>query len=128
MFEIPVNKNKALCAMPFDEEINDIPLRDDQAHDTLDRSVVDKTITSCGTLCIEPTTSLAVVQIQAIPSMRASVSYRTITEHLVEGHLELRRPLRVLPMTPIQRHLWSGVVHNGIGLQWNCTRTNLNSI
>ncbi|GFX85243.1 hypothetical protein TNCV_4849251 [Trichonephila clavipes] len=25
-----------------------------------------------------------------------------------------------MPMTPIQRHLWCGVVHNGIGLQWNC--------
>ncbi|GFV19371.1 HTH_Tnp_Tc3_2 domain-containing protein [Trichonephila clavipes] len=53
-------------------------------------------------------------------------------KHLAEGHLVSRGSLRVLPMTPTNASVWSGVAHDAIGLQRNGTRsssaTNLDSI
>ncbi|GFU25904.1 transposable element Tcb2 transposase [Trichonephila clavipes] len=82
--------------------------------------------------CVEPT-SLAAVQKQAAPSLRAPVSSRTIARRLAEGHLVTGGPLRGLPMAlPLEAFIWSGVAHNGIGLQRNGSRsssaTNLDSI
>ncbi|GFT88266.1 HTH_Tnp_Tc3_2 domain-containing protein [Trichonephila clavipes] len=54
---------------------------------------------------IEPTASLPAVQIQVASSLRAPVSSRIIARRLAEGHLVLRRPLRVLPMTSTHRRL-----------------------
>ncbi|GFW73878.1 HTH_Tnp_Tc3_2 domain-containing protein [Trichonephila clavipes] len=47
----------------------------------------------------------AAFQAQIAPSLGAPVSSRTIRKRLAEGHLGLRRPLRVLPLTPIHRRL-----------------------
>ncbi|GFT56688.1 transposable element Tcb2 transposase [Trichonephila clavipes] len=54
---------------------------------------------------VEPTVTLAAVQTQSAPSLRAPVSSRTIVRRLAEGDLVSRRPLRVLAMTPTHRCL-----------------------
>ncbi|GFW66110.1 transposable element Tcb2 transposase [Trichonephila clavipes] len=54
---------------------------------------------------IKPTASSAVIQAQVASSLGSLVSSRTIRRHLAEGHLGSRRPLRVLPLTPIHRRL-----------------------
>ncbi|GFV31455.1 hypothetical protein TNCV_3462611 [Trichonephila clavipes] len=48
------------------------------------------------TSLVEPNALVGAVQTQAAPSLRASVSSRTIVRCLTEGHLVSRRPLRVL--------------------------------
>ncbi|GFW32846.1 HTH_Tnp_Tc3_2 domain-containing protein [Trichonephila clavipes] len=49
---------------------------------------------------VRSTASSAAIQAQVAPSLGAPVSSRTIRRCLAEGHLESRRPLRVLPLTP----------------------------
>ncbi|GFV70058.1 transposable element Tcb1 transposase [Trichonephila clavipes] len=61
-------------------------LHEDQAQNTLDRLVIEKTTTS------------------------GPVSSRTIRRRLAKTHVRSIRPLRVLPLTPAHRHLrleWS---------------------
>ncbi|GFU81384.1 transposable element Tcb2 transposase [Trichonephila clavipes] len=52
---------------------------------------------------VQPTDSSAAIQAQVAPSLRASVSSRTIRRRLAEGHLGSWCPLRVLPLTPTDR-------------------------
>ncbi|GFX19479.1 transposable element Tcb2 transposase [Trichonephila clavipes] len=76
---------------------------------------------------VQPTASLAAIQAQAAPSLRVPVSSRTIRRRLAEGHLELRRPLRVLPLSPTHRRLrleWCHARGNWT-VQWNGTRSSL---
>ncbi|GFV51177.1 transposable element Tcb2 transposase [Trichonephila clavipes] len=54
---------------------------------------------------VQPIASSAAIQAQVAPSLGASVSSRTIRKPLAEGHLGLRRPLRVRPLTPTHRCL-----------------------
>ncbi|GFV48408.1 transposable element Tcb2 transposase [Trichonephila clavipes] len=54
---------------------------------------------------VQPAASSAVIQLQVSPSLGAPVSSRTIQRRLAEGHLRLRCPLCVLPMTLTHRHL-----------------------
>lgn len=71
---------------------------------------------------VEPTASLAAIQTQAAPSLRAPVSSRTIARRLAEGHLVSRRPLRVLPMTPTHRRLrleWCRARQDWTATEWN---------
>ncbi|GFS84590.1 HTH_Tnp_Tc3_2 domain-containing protein [Trichonephila clavipes] len=65
---------------------------------------------------VEPTSSLAAVQTQAAP-----VSSQTVARGLAVGHLVSRRPLPVLPMTPTNASVWTGVAHDGIGSHRNET-------
>ncbi|GFW23544.1 transposable element Tcb2 transposase [Trichonephila clavipes] len=64
---------------------------------------------------IQPTVSSATIQAQVAPSLGVPVSSRTIRRCLAEGHLGLRHPLRVLPLTPTHQHF---------RLEWCCARGN----
>ncbi|GFY19321.1 transposable element Tcb2 transposase [Trichonephila clavipes] len=69
-----------------------------------------------------PTASSAAFQAQVAPSLGAPVSSRTIRRRLAEGHLEFRRPLRVLPLTPTHRCLrseWCRARGNWTAAEWN---------
>ncbi|GFS72228.1 uncharacterized protein TNCV_2442641 [Trichonephila clavipes] len=57
------------------------------------------------------TASSAAIQAQAVPSLGASVSSRTIRRRLAEGHLGSRC------CPPIDASVWSGVAHEETGLQ-----------
>ncbi|GFT20133.1 HTH_Tnp_Tc3_2 domain-containing protein [Trichonephila clavipes] len=46
---------------------------------------------------VQPTASSATIQAHVAPSLGAPMSSRTIRMQLTEGHLESRRPIRVLP-------------------------------
>ncbi|GFW92601.1 hypothetical protein TNCV_519181 [Trichonephila clavipes] len=86
-------------------------LHGEQAQNALDR--LDRYIIRDAR--VEQTASLAAIQIQAAPSLRAPASSRTIARRLAEGRLVSRCPLRVLLMIPTHRYLhleW----HDGIGL------------
>ncbi|GFX01304.1 transposable element Tcb2 transposase [Trichonephila clavipes] len=50
---------------------------------------------------VQPAASSATIQAQVAPSLGAPLSLLTIRRRLDEGHLGSRRPLRVLPLTPI---------------------------
>ncbi|GFW63865.1 transposable element Tcb2 transposase [Trichonephila clavipes] len=54
---------------------------------------------------VQPTASSPAIQTHVAPSLGAPVSSRTIRRRLAEGHLGLRRLLRVLPLTPTHRRL-----------------------
>ncbi|GFT19829.1 transposable element Tcb2 transposase [Trichonephila clavipes] len=54
---------------------------------------------------VHSSASSAAIQAQVETSLRTPVSSRTIRRHLVAGHLGLRRPLRVQPLTPTHRRL-----------------------
>ncbi|GFT84729.1 transposable element Tcb2 transposase [Trichonephila clavipes] len=54
---------------------------------------------------VQPTASSTAIQTLVAPSLGAPVSSPTIRRCLAEGHLGSRRPLRVLPLTPIHRRL-----------------------
>ncbi|GFV99834.1 transposable element Tcb2 transposase [Trichonephila clavipes] len=54
---------------------------------------------------VQPTASLDAIQAQVSSSFGTLVSSRTIQKRLAEGHLESRRLLRVLPLTPTHRLL-----------------------
>ncbi|GFY25347.1 transposable element Tcb2 transposase [Trichonephila clavipes] len=72
--------------------------------------------------CVQSTASLATLQAQVAPSLGAPVSSRTIRRRLAEGHLGLRRPLRVLPLTPTHRRLrldWCHARGNWTADEWN---------
>ncbi|GFV23675.1 HTH_Tnp_Tc3_2 domain-containing protein [Trichonephila clavipes] len=79
--------------------------------------------------CVQTTVSLAAIQAQVAPSLVAPVSSRTTRRRLLaKGHLGLRRPLRVLRLTPIHSinaSVWSGAMHEETGLQGNGTRSSL---
>ncbi|GFS87667.1 transposable element Tcb2 transposase [Trichonephila clavipes] len=71
---------------------------------------------------VQPTTSSAAIQAQVEPSLGIPVSSRIIRRRLAEGHLGLRRPLRVLPLTPTHRRFrleWCHVRGNGTAAEWN---------
>ncbi|GFV15203.1 transposable element Tcb2 transposase [Trichonephila clavipes] len=56
------------------------------------------------------------------PSIWAPGSSRTIRRRLAEGHLESRRPLRALPLTPTHQRLrleWCQSRGNWIAAEWN---------
>ncbi|GFV95629.1 HTH_Tnp_Tc3_2 domain-containing protein [Trichonephila clavipes] len=72
---------------------------------------------------VQPTASSAAIQAQVVPSLGPPVSSRTIRRRLVEGHLGLRGPLRVL--LPIDASVWSGAAHEETGLQRNGSRSSL---
>ncbi|GFW21582.1 HTH_Tnp_Tc3_2 domain-containing protein [Trichonephila clavipes] len=76
---------------------------------------------------VQPTASLDAIQAPVAPSLEAPVSSLTIRRRLAEGHLGLRRPLRVLPLMPpsIDASIWSGAMHKETGLQWNRTKSSL---
>ncbi|GFU71073.1 transposable element Tcb2 transposase [Trichonephila clavipes] len=65
--------------------------------------------------CEELTASSAAIQAQVAPSLGTPASSRTIRRRLAEGHLESRRSLRVLSLTPTHRRL---------RLEWCCARGN----
>ncbi|GFV42648.1 transposable element Tcb2 transposase [Trichonephila clavipes] len=70
----------------------------------------------------QPTASLATIQAQVAPSPEAPVSSRTIRRRLAERHLGSRHPLRVLPLTPIHRHLrleWCRARGSWTAAAWN---------
>ncbi|GFX04852.1 transposable element Tcb2 transposase [Trichonephila clavipes] len=72
--------------------------------------------------CVQPTASSATIQAQATPEQGALVSSRTIRRRLAEGHLGLRLPLRVLPLTPTyRRHRmeWCHACGNWTAAEWN---------
>ncbi|GFW15949.1 transposable element Tcb2 transposase [Trichonephila clavipes] len=54
---------------------------------------------------VQPTASSAAIQAHVATSLGAPVSSQTIRRRLAEGHLGLWRPMRVLPLRPIHRHL-----------------------
>ncbi|GFT68879.1 HTH_Tnp_Tc3_2 domain-containing protein [Trichonephila clavipes] len=58
---------------------------------------------------VQPTASSATIQAQVAPSLRAPVASRAIRRRLAEGHLGLRRALRMLPLTTTPR---------GFRLEW----------
>ncbi|GFT91410.1 uncharacterized protein TNCV_4285661 [Trichonephila clavipes] len=65
-----------------------------------------------------PTVALYAIHTQAVLSLWASVSARTIARCLAERQLLSLRSLRVLPWTPTHVSLvWCGVTLGGIGLQ-----------
>ncbi|GFW29791.1 transposable element Tcb2 transposase [Trichonephila clavipes] len=71
---------------------------------------------------VQPTASSVAIQAQVAPSLGAPVSSRTIRRCLAEGHLGSRRPLRVLPLTPIHRRLrleWCRTRENLTAAEWN---------
>ncbi|GFT62300.1 transposable element Tcb2 transposase [Trichonephila clavipes] len=49
---------------------------------------------------VQLTASMAAIQAQVAPSLGTPVSSQTIRRRLAEGHLEPRRSLHVLPLTP----------------------------
>ncbi|GFV47757.1 HTH_Tnp_Tc3_2 domain-containing protein [Trichonephila clavipes] len=61
-------------------------------------------------------------QAQVALSFGAPVSSRTIRRRLAEGHLESRRPLRMLPLTPTHTYLrleWCLARGNWTAAEWN---------
>ncbi|GFX64180.1 transposable element Tcb2 transposase [Trichonephila clavipes] len=71
---------------------------------------------------VQPPASLVVIQAQVASSLGAPVSSRTIRRRLFEGHLESRRPLHVLPLTPTHRRLrleWCRARGNWTAAEWN---------
>ncbi|GFV15917.1 transposable element Tcb2 transposase [Trichonephila clavipes] len=54
---------------------------------------------------VQPTASSAAIQAQVALSLGVYVSSRNIRRRLAEGHLGLRRRLRMLPLTPTHRCL-----------------------
>ncbi|GFY18226.1 transposable element Tcb2 transposase [Trichonephila clavipes] len=71
---------------------------------------------------VQPTASTAAIQVQVTPSLGVPVSSRTIRRCLAEGHLGLRCPLRVLPLTPTHLRLrleWCRARGNWTAVDWN---------
>ncbi|GFX64519.1 transposable element Tcb2 transposase [Trichonephila clavipes] len=71
---------------------------------------------------VQPTALSAAIQAQRAHSLGAPVSSRTIRRRLAEEHLESRRPLRVLPLTPSHRPLhfeWCRARGNWSVAEWN---------
>ncbi|GFT33707.1 HTH_Tnp_Tc3_2 domain-containing protein [Trichonephila clavipes] len=62
---------------------------------------------------VQPTVSSAAIQAQVAPSL--GVLVRTIRRRLAERHLELLRPLHLLPLTP---------THQRLRLEWCRVRGN----
>ncbi|GFU97529.1 HTH_Tnp_Tc3_2 domain-containing protein [Trichonephila clavipes] len=97
-------------------------LHEDQAHDALDRPVVENDLHIVRNARLQPTISLAVIQAHVDPSLGAPVSSRTIRRRVAERHMDSWRPLHVLSLTLIHRHLrlkWcrargNGMQRNGI--------------
>ncbi|GFW75205.1 transposable element Tcb1 transposase [Trichonephila clavipes] len=69
----------------------------------------------------KPTASSITIQAQVVPSLGAPVSSRTIRRCQAEEHLGSRRPIRVLPLTPIDALFWSGAAHEEPELQQDGT-------
>ncbi|GFT59228.1 transposable element Tcb2 transposase [Trichonephila clavipes] len=70
---------------------------------------------------VHPTASSA-NQVQVAPSLGTPVSSQTIRRRLAEGHLGLRCPIRVLPLTPTHQclHLeWCHARGNWTAAEWN---------
>ncbi|GFT98410.1 transposable element Tcb2 transposase [Trichonephila clavipes] len=70
---------------------------------------------------VQLTASSATIQVRVASSLGAPVSSGTMRRLLAEGHLGSRHPLRVLPLKPSHRHIWSGATQEETGLQWNGT-------
>ncbi|GFY31105.1 transposable element Tcb2 transposase [Trichonephila clavipes] len=71
---------------------------------------------------IQPTASSSTFQAQVAPSLGTPVSSQIIRRRLAEGHLALRRPLSVLPLTPTHRRLrlgWCRARGNWTTADWN---------
>ncbi|GFU72746.1 transposable element Tcb2 transposase [Trichonephila clavipes] len=71
---------------------------------------------------VQPNASYSVIQAHVAPSPGAPASSRTIRRCLAEGHLESRRQLCVLPLTPIHRRLcmeWLRAAGNWTAAEWN---------
>ncbi|GFV98493.1 transposable element Tcb2 transposase [Trichonephila clavipes] len=64
---------------------------------------------------VQPTASVAAIQAQIAPSLGAPVFSRTIRRRLAKGHLESRRPLRVLFLM---------LTHQRLFLEWYRARGN----
>ncbi|GFY09569.1 hypothetical protein TNCV_4322471 [Trichonephila clavipes] len=64
---------------------------------------------------VQPTASSAAIQAHVAPSLGAHVSSRIIRRRMAEGHLGLRCPLRVLPLT---------LTHRRFRLEWCRARGN----
>ncbi|GFU54740.1 transposable element Tcb1 transposase [Trichonephila clavipes] len=62
--------------------------------------------------CVQPAALSAAIQAQVAPSLGAS-------------HLGSRHPLRVLPLRPTYRPVWSDAAYEETGLQRNGTRSSL---
>ncbi|GFT90033.1 HTH_Tnp_Tc3_2 domain-containing protein [Trichonephila clavipes] len=75
---------------------------------------------------VQPIASSAAIQAQVATLLGALVSSRTIRMRLAEGHLESRRTIRVLPLTPTHQRLRLEWYHAlGNWTQQNGTRLSL---
>ncbi|GFU46808.1 transposable element Tcb2 transposase [Trichonephila clavipes] len=71
---------------------------------------------------VQPIASSTAIHAHVTPSLGAHVFSRTIRRRLAEGYLGSRRPLRVLPLTPIHRRLrleWCHARGNWSAAEWN---------
>ncbi|GFW75902.1 transposable element Tcb2 transposase [Trichonephila clavipes] len=71
---------------------------------------------------VQPTAPSAAIQAKVAPSLKAPVSFRTMRSRLTGEHFGSRRPLSVLPLTPIYRRFrleWCRARGNCTAVEWN---------